>query len=148
MRYQILNKKVSRFSKGILESSMTVLKCSIINHTNDHIFQRNRTLTIQKTLLIIALSCLTFSLTATLGTYNFYYSPATVDVKFVYRGFPVCWVVESWSFWTMPPTYSLGFVSLNFLIDMFFWTVVFQLPFTFLFLAKATCHNWKSLEKI
>jgi hypothetical protein len=132
----------------MFESRITVLKCSIINQIKDQYTSEEQNLTAQKIVLIIALSCLTFSLTATLGTYNFYYSPDTLDVKFVYRGFPLYWILESWSFWTMPPTYSLNFVSLNFLIDTLFWALVFQLPYTVLFLAKTTCYSRKSLEKI
>lgn len=69
---------------------------------------------------------------ATLVSYNFYYiDPHIVDVARLYRGWPLYWVIESWPV-RAPPPYavftSLYFQPLNFLIDIVFWAVVFQLP--------------------
>jgi len=80
------------------------------------------------------------SLAATLASYNFSYAdPRIVDASFVYRGWPLHWVVESWSWWS-PPEYphSFHFEPLNFLVDIVFWAVVFQLPTVTLLLLKGS----------
>jgi len=89
-------------------------------------------------LLIVVFICLFLSLAATLASYNFYYADLRiVDASRVYRGWPLYWVVESWSWWS-PPEYAhfFRFEPVNFVIDIGFWAVVFQLPSAILLLLR------------
>lgn len=91
-------------------------------------------------LVLVTFVCVILSLTATLVSYNFYYTdPHVVDAAHLYRGWPICWIIESWPVWN-PPTYaifhSFYFQPINFLIDIVFWAVVFQLPSVILLLLK------------
>jgi hypothetical protein len=94
--------------------------------------------------LIVVFLCLVLSLVATLASYNLYYTDSRiVDASLVYRGWPLYWVVELWSWWS-PPQYphTFQFQPLNFLIDIVFWAVVFQLPSaTLLLLKEAKKHD-------
>jgi len=49
-------------------------------------------------------------------------------------------MIESWPVWNPPPLYAMAhcfyFQPLNFLIDIVFWAVVFQLPSVTLLLLK------------
>ena len=91
-------------------------------------------------LLIIILVCLVLSLAATLATYYIYYLASDViDAAFLYRGWPLHWIVESWSWWSpyeYPHIFHLQ--PVNLLIDIVFWAVVFQLPSTTLLLLKGS----------
>mgnify|MGYP007084779835 CR=1 FL=1 len=92
----------------------------------------------QRFLLIVTLVCLVISLASTLATYRIYYSdPHIVDAAFVYRGWPLHWIVESWSWWS-PYKYPHAFhlQPVNLLIDIVFWAVVFQIPSATLLLLK------------
>ena len=89
---------------------------------------------------MVILVCFLLSLAVTLATYNIYYlDPHIVDAAFVYRGWPLYWTVESWSYWGNPPyPHTFQLQPLNLLIDIVFWAVVFQLPSTTLLLLKGS----------
>lgn len=93
---------------------------------------------ISRTLVTIALLFLFLSLAVTLASYNFsYIEPNTVDATFVYRGWPLYWMIESWSYWSPPPyPHTFDFQLLNFLVDLVFWLVVFTVPSATLLLFK------------
>jgi hypothetical protein len=112
-----------------------VLKRSIINClSNESAWAQG--LKTRTMLFAVVLICLAFSLAATLASYYFYTMPFIVDATFVYRGWPFCWLVESWSGWSPPERpHIFQFQPLNFLIDVAFWAVVFQLP-TLIFLIE------------
>jgi hypothetical protein len=64
----------------------------------------------------------------TFASYLYYTKPFTVDAEFIYRGWPLCWMTESWSYWSQPPYYHVSFQLVNILIDFVFYAVVFQIP--------------------
>ena len=70
------------------------------------------------------MSCIT-----TFTSYFYYTKPLTLDAEFVYRGWPLCWMTESWSYWTGPPyPHQVSFQLTNFIIDFVFYAIVFQVP--------------------
>jgi len=82
----------------------------------------------QTYLLISIPICLTLALVATSASY-FYTTEETlvVDVGILYRGWPLYWMTESWSYWGRPPHGRyFAFQPLNFSIDVAFWMAVFQ----------------------
>jgi hypothetical protein len=89
-------------------------------------------------LLIAVPLCLAFSLVTTLASYYVYYNvPNIYDAAITYRGWPLCWVVESVSYWSPPPYRSFfQFQPVNFSLDFVFWAVAFQLPSIIIILVK------------
>lgn len=83
-----------------------------------------------KMLLLIDITAfLVLSLIVTFASYFYYVKPFTVDVEFTYRGWPLCWMIESWSFWSQPPySHHVSFQLLNFLADFIFYAIIFQVP--------------------
>lgn len=109
----------------------TVLKCSIISHSYAKLFGDNPIVKIQTLLLISITASLVLSLVATLASYNIisHSDPRILDASRVYRGWPLHWVIESWSFWSPPPyPHYFTFQPVNFLIDFVFYAIVFQIP--------------------
>ncbi len=92
---------------------------------------------LQRFLLIAIFLCVFLSLAATLISYNFRYSPLIYDVHRVYAGWPLYWIVAETSLWGEPPySPTYHFQPVNFLVDIVFWTLVFQLPSVTLLLLK------------
>lgn len=90
-----------------------------------------------------------------MASYNVIYEEQNiVDAAFVYRGWPLYWAVESWSYWSPPPyPYRTSFQLVNFLIDSVFYAVVTQIPIQLIALLrrskKITDSNVsQSLERI
>jgi len=74
--------------------------------------------------IFTVLSCIT-----TLASYFYYTKPFTLDAEFVYRGWPLCWMTEPWSYWTGPPyPHQVSFQTTNFMIDFVFYAIAFQIP--------------------
>ena len=96
-------------------------------------------LEVRRSTIIVVLVCLVLSLAVTLTSYNFsYMKPDIVDAAFVYRGWPLCWMIESWSYWSPPPyPHTFDFQPVNFLLDFVFWAVVFSTPIAVVLLKKA-----------
>jgi len=92
----------------------------------------------QRLLPLFIIICVVLSLAITLASYYFYYEDLRIfDASFRYRGWPLYWMVESWSTWGRSPQYHIfQFQPLNFLIDNIFWAVVFQLPSTTMLLLR------------
>jgi hypothetical protein len=65
-----------------------------------------------------------------MASYNVSYEePNIVDATFVYRGWPLYWAIESWSYWSPPPyPRHVAFQLLNFFIDFVFYAIMFQVP--------------------
>jgi hypothetical protein len=70
------------------------------------------------------------SLVVSLASYYFYCAePWIVDAAFLYRGWPLYWVIESWGYWGPPPySHTFNLNAVNFLTDFAFWAFVFQVP--------------------
>jgi hypothetical protein len=69
------------------------------------------------------------SLILTFASYFCYIQPFTVDASFLYRGWPLYWMTESWTLWNPPPEpYRVSFQPVNFLIDLMFYAVLIQIP--------------------
>ena len=86
---------------------------------------------IQTLLLISVTASFVLSLVATLASYNVV-SPSDLIIVgggSVYRGWPLYWMIESWSFWGRPlyPHY-FTFQPVNFLVDFIFYAIAFQIP--------------------
>jgi len=85
-----------------------------------------------QTLILISISTsLSLSLLATLATYNIISrsDPRMLDAGWINRGWPLCWMIESWSFWSPPPYAShFTFEPANFLVDFIFYAIIFQIP--------------------
>jgi len=80
-------------------------------------------------LLLSVLASASISFIVTLASYFYYTQPLTVDASFVYRGWPLCWMTESWALWNPPPyPYHVSFQPLNFLIDLVLYAVLLQIP--------------------
>jgi len=127
--------------KTVQYACWVVLKHGIINRVNvKQGFGDGGKLKSQRLLLMVVFVFMFLSLAATLASYNFSYAdPRIVDASFVYRGWPLHWVVESWSWWSPPEhPHSFHFEPLNFLVDNVFWAVVFQLPTVTLLLLKGS----------
>jgi len=93
-----------------------------------------------KFLLISIIACFVLSLILTLASYNVSYEePNIVDAAFVYRGWPLYWTIESWSYWSPPPyPHRISFQPVNFLLDTVFYTIMFQMPFQLYLYSKET----------
>jgi hypothetical protein len=86
---------------------------------------------IQTLLLISITASFVLSLVATLASYNVVSQPDSriLDAGWAYRGWPLHWMKESWSFWSPPPyTPHFAFQPVNFLVDFIFYAIVFQIP--------------------
>lgn len=86
---------------------------------------------IQTLLLISITASLVLSLVATLASYNVINRSDSriLDAGWVNRGWPLYWMIESWSFWSPPPyPHHFAFQPANFLVDFVFYAVVFQIP--------------------
>ena len=80
-------------------------------------------------LLISITVSLVLSLAATLASYFYFAEPFILDARILYRGWPLHWVTESWSYWSPPPyPRHVTFQLLNFCIDFMFYAVIFQIP--------------------
>jgi hypothetical protein len=85
-----------------------------------------------QTLTLIAITTsLALSLIATLATY---YVASPSDLIILHggrtdRGWPLSWTTEDWSFWSPPPyPHYFTFHPMNFLIDLIFYAIIFQIP--------------------
>jgi hypothetical protein len=85
-----------------------------------------------QTLILISITTsLALSLLATLATYNVISYPDLIIVGggWVHRGWPLHWIIESWSLWSPPPyQHYFTFHPMNFLIDLIFYAIIFQIP--------------------
>jgi hypothetical protein len=81
-------------------------------------------------LLLISITVSLFlSLAATLASYFYFTEPFIVDARILYRGWPLHWMTESWSGWSLPPyPRHVTFQLLNFFIDFVFYAIMFQVP--------------------
>ena len=86
---------------------------------------------IQTLLLISITASFVLSLVAALASYNVV-SPSDLIIVgggLVYRGWPLYWMIESWSFWGRPLyLHYFTFQPVNFLVDCVFYAIVFQIP--------------------
>jgi len=113
------------------DSVGTVLKRSIISHSQAKLSGDSLTVKIQTLLLISITASFVLSLVATLASYNIINpsDPRILDVGWLYRGWPLHWMIESWSFWSPPPyPHRFTFQPVNFLVDFIFYAIVFQIP--------------------
>ncbi len=109
----------------------TVLRCSIISYSHvkscgDHLKVKTQTL-----LLISVTASFVLSLVATLASYYVISYPDLIIVGggWLYRGWPLHWMIESWSFWGRPLYHHyFTFQPVNFLVDFVFYAIVFLLP--------------------
>jgi hypothetical protein len=89
--------------------------------------------------LISITASFALSLVITLATYNVITYPTDIilDAGWVHRGWPLYWMIESWSFWS-PPLYPhhFTFQPMNFLVDIIFYTIVFQIPILIYMLSR------------
>jgi hypothetical protein len=85
-----------------------------------------------QTLWLISITAFfALSLVATLASYNVVSYPDQIilDAGWVHRGWPLYWMIESWSFWSPSPyTPHFTFQPVNFLIDFIFYAIIFQIP--------------------
>jgi len=80
-------------------------------------------------LVLSVLASVFISLIATSASYFCYTQPFTVDASFVYRGWPLSWMTESWALWNPPQyPYHVSYQPVNFLIDLVFYAVLLQIP--------------------
>jgi hypothetical protein len=81
-------------------------------------------------LLASIIACFALSLILTLASYNVIHEEHNiVDAAFVYRGRPLYWAIESWSYWIVPPyPHHVTFQLLNFFADFVFYAIMFQVP--------------------
>jgi len=105
------------------------------------LFGDNSIVKIQTILLVSIAASFVLSLVATLASYYIISpsAPRILDAALVYRGWPLHWILESWSYWSPPPyPHHFTFQPVNFLIDFAFYAVVFQVPMQlFLYLKEA-----------
>jgi len=93
------------------------------------VLEGNTEMRAQMLLLIGITVFLVLSLIVTFASYFYYVKPFTVDAEFIYRGWPLCWIIESWSYWSQPPyPYHISFQPMNFLADFIFYAIIFQVP--------------------
>jgi len=79
--------------------------------------------------LLSILACASISLIVTFTSYFYYTQPLTVDASFVYRGWPLSWMSESWALWNPPPyPYHVSFQPASFLIDLGFYAALLLIP--------------------
>jgi hypothetical protein len=82
---------------------------------------------------------LVLSLIATLTSYFYYTEPLILDARILYRGWPLYWMTESWSYWSPPPyPHRISFQPVNFLLDSVFYAIMFQIPFQLYLYSKET----------
>jgi hypothetical protein len=93
----------------------------------------------QMLLLISITVSLVLSLVTTVASYFYYTEPFVVDARILYKGWPLHWLTESWSYWRPPPyPHRISFQPVNFLIDFVFYAIIFQVPMQlYLYLKKA-----------
>jgi hypothetical protein len=93
-----------------------------------------------QTLLLLSITVtLVLSLVATLASYFYCTEPFIVDARILYRGWPLYWMTESWSYWSPPPyPHRISFQPVNFLLDTVFYTIMFQMPFQLYLCSKET----------
>jgi hypothetical protein len=112
-----------------LSSLRLVLKCSIISHSNVKMFGDNSRMKTRFLLLISITTSFVLSLVVTLVSYFYSTEPFIVDARILYRGWPLYWMTESWSYWSPPPyPHRISFQPVNFLIDFVFYAIIFQIP--------------------
>jgi hypothetical protein len=97
-----------------------------------------RNLEMNSRLLVLSvLVSVFFSLVVTFASYFFYTQPFIVDASFVYRGWPLSWMTESWAKWNPPQyPYHVSFQPVNFLIDLVFYAVLLQIPMQLYLLSR------------
>jgi hypothetical protein len=85
-----------------------------------------------QTLILISITAsLVLSIVITLATYNVISYPTDIilDAAWNHRGWPLYWMIESWSFWSPPPyPHHFTFQPMNFLVDIIFYTIISQIP--------------------
>jgi hypothetical protein len=65
---------------------------------------------------------------ATALTYCYAVTPRTLDARSTRRGWPVAWMIDWWSSWTVPPSTGSIFDPRAFLFDLLFWLAVLLVP--------------------
>jgi hypothetical protein len=65
---------------------------------------------------------------ATALTYFYAVTPRTLDARSTRRGWPVAWMIDWWSSWTVPPSTGSIFDPRAFLFDLLFWLAVLLVP--------------------
>jgi hypothetical protein len=65
---------------------------------------------------------------ATALTYFYAVTPRTLDAGSTGRGWPVAWMIDWWSSWTVPPSSGSIFDPRAFLFDLLFWLAVLLVP--------------------
>jgi hypothetical protein len=86
---------------------------------------------IQTLLLVSITTSFILSLIATLASYNIANpsDPRILDAAWINRGWPLCWMIESWSGWSPPPyIHHFTLEPVNFIIDLVFYAIVLQAP--------------------
>ena len=80
--------------------------------------------------LITITTSIALSLVATLATYNVtsYPTDIIIGAALMYRGWPLHWMIESWTFWGPPTHLHSTFQPVNFLVDLIFYAIIFQIP--------------------
>lgn len=84
-------------------------------------------MTYNRALVIGAVSVFIASL-ATFLSYFYAFAPFTLDAGSTERGWPLAWVTEWWSSWTMPPSSGSIFDPVAFSLDFLFWLAVLLVP--------------------
>jgi hypothetical protein len=86
----------------------------------------------QALLLISITASFVLSLVATFASYNVISSPneiKTPETGWVYRGWPLYWMIDSWFVWGLSPyLHHFTFQPVNFLVDFVFYAIVFLIP--------------------
>jgi hypothetical protein len=84
-------------------------------------------MTFNRALVIVALNAFVASL-ATFLSYFYAVAPITLDAGSTERGWPLAWVTEWWSSWTVPPSSGSVFDPIAFSLDFLFWLAVLLVP--------------------
>ena len=107
--------------------AQAVLKCRIISRSNDKSIEDGMRMRTQTFLLISIPVCLVLALVATSVSYFYFERSFFIDGSVLYRGWPLCWMIELWKLGGRPPHGRISmFQPLNFAIDVAFWMIVFQ----------------------
>jgi hypothetical protein len=107
------------------------LKRRIINRSRAKLFVGDLMVKTQTLLWMSITVSFALSLIVTLLSYYIVSpsDPRILDAAWVNRGWPLYWMDESWSYWSLPPyPHHFVFQTVNFLMDFAFYAIVFQVP--------------------